>query len=198
MRNEPSENDPKSIWQHQPVEELGMSSDAIREKAQELGHKTGVQFYSMCAVGLALIAFDIWGSISSQIPLQRAGFCLAIAWTIYGLRETAERIWPRSLPWDAALTSCLYFARRELERQLDYSRHIWQWLAGPMLFAFAVIVAPVVVAVSQHPSQLLNAIPVLILFTVWLVVFVTKLKRDRRKLQREIDELEALEKASKR
>lgn len=196
MQNEPSENDPKSIWQHQPVEELGMSSDAIREKAQELGHKTGVQFYSACAVGLALIAFDIWGSISSQIPLQRAAFCLAIAWTIYGLRETAERIWPRSLPWDSALASCLYFARRELERQRDYSRHIWQWLAGPMLFALAVVAAPVVVATTRYPSDLLKAIPVAILFAVWLVMFITGLKRSRRKLQREIDELRALEKES--
>jgi len=194
MRNEPSENDPKSIWQDQPIEEIRMSLDAIRERAQELGHKTGLQFYSVCAVGLALIAFDIWRLTSSQIPLQRAGFCLAVAWTLYGLRETAERIWPRSLPWEAALTSSLYFARRELERQRDYSRHIWLWSAGPMLFTFAVVAAPVVVAASQHPSNLLNAVPVLILFAVWLAMFVTGLKRSRRKLQREIDGLQALEK----
>lgn len=173
-----------------------MSSDAIRERAQELRHKTGLQFYSVCAVGLALIAFDIWRFTSSQTPFQRAGFCLAVAWTLYGLRETAERIWPRRLPWDAALTSCLYFARRELERQRDYSRHIWLWLAGPMLFTFAVAAAPVVIAVSHHPGDLLKAWPALILFAIWLVMFVTGLKRSRRKLQREIDELRALEKES--
>ncbi len=169
-----------------------MSSDAIRERAQELGHKTGLQFFTVCAVGLALIAFNIWSYISSQIPFQRAGFCLAVAWIIYGLLKTAERIWPRSLPWDTALTSCLYFARRELERQRDYSRRIWQWFAGPMLFTLAVLVAPGVFAVGHHRSDLLNALPVLILFAVWSVMFVTGLKRSRRKLQKEIDELEAL------
>ncbi len=97
MRNEPSENDPKSIWQSQPLEELRMSSDAIRERAQELGHKTGVQFYSVCAVGLAVITFGTWGCISTQIPLQRArilpSYCVDDLWpSRNGRKDLAEEL----------------------------------------------------------------------------------------------------------
>ena len=89
----------------------------------------------------------------------------------------------RSLPADLGLASGIEFYRRELERQRDLLDTIWAWCLGP------IIPGPVVFIVAYHLHIGLSlATTALVFVLVWMAN-----QQAARKLQRRIDELNALE-----
>jgi uncharacterized membrane protein YfcA len=94
------------------------------------------------------------------------------------------------------LCTSLDFYRSELERKRDYERHIWRRSGVPFCFAgLALAIIPELIPALQTPRLLLNAAPFFVLLAIWFVLFFFIRKRNRVKLQREIDELDALEKS---
>ncbi len=194
MPDESPLKDPKKIWQDQPTEPIKMSLNEIRRKAQELQMKGRLRVLAAMVIGLFLcIAFARMATVVQDV-IPRIGWGMLSLWGLYGAYAAYQWIWPRSLAQDATLSTSLDFYRSELERKRDYERHIWR--RSGLIFCFAglaLALIPELIPALETPRLLLNAAPFFVLLVIWFVLFFFLRKRNRRKLQREIDELNALE-----
>ena len=129
-----------------------------------------------------------------QEVVPRIGWGVLSLWGLYHVYQAYKWIWPGRLAADATLSTSLDFYRRELERKRDYGRHIWRRSGLAFCFAgLALIVIPALIKALETPRLLPNAVPFFVLLVIWFVVFFSMRKRNQQKLQREIDELKALE-----
>ena len=195
MRNDSSPNDPREIWQDQPTELSIMTLEKIRQKTQELHAKTRRRLLGGIAVPLGVAAISGFGIAWFDGPLVRTVFALAIAWSVAGQYFANRGMWSATSPGDAAVSPGIESYRREVERRRYLSARFLLWYFGPMVLALAVLLAPLL-SLGIRRGMLLNMIPFLTLLVIWLVsVFVMRL-RDRRELQREIDELDEIERSA--
>ena len=96
---------------------------------------------------------------------------------------------------DATLNTTLLFYRSVLEKRRGYHRHVWRWSGLPLCFVgMTMVLSPALVKSLETPRLLANATPFLVLLAIWLAVFFPMRKRNRRKLQQEIEELRVFEK----
>jgi len=181
-------SDPKNTWQSQPTEATKMSAGEVRRRARDLYEKQRDTAVLWIVVGLCVALFFGWNALRSQ-GLMRAGWGLLSVWGIYGAWHARRWIWPANLEPDALASSSLEFYRTELERRRDYARNGWRRSGLPVLFVgVALVLRP---ALSHGPT--LKAAPFFFLLAVWFVAFYFGRKRDRERLQRDIDELNGLE-----
>ena len=189
-------HDPKKVWQEQPTEPIKMSLDEIRRRAQRLQTISRLKVLAAIVIGLFLCAAfaRMAAMVGDLIP--RIGWGMMSLWGLYGAYAAYKWIWPGRLTADATLSATLEFYRSELERKRDYERHIWRRSGVPFCFAgLALAIIPELIPALQTPRLLLNAVPFFTLLALWFVLFFYLRKRNRLKLQREIDELNALEKS---
>lgn len=188
-------NDPKKIWQDQPTEAIKMSLEEVRRKAQKFQTKSRLATIAWFVMGLLLCVAFARMSTGVQDVIPRIGWGVLSLWALYGPYQAYRWIWPGRLAEDATLNTSLDFYRRELERKRDYERHIWRRSGLTFCFAgLALAILPELIPALKTPRLLLNAAPFFVLLVIWFVLFFVLRKRNRQKLQREIDELNALEK----
>src|SRR5579864_442274 len=195
MPDEFNLDDPQKIWQEQPTEPIKISLAEIRRKAQKLQTKSRLKVVAAIAIGLFLcVAFAHMALVVEDV-IPRIGWGMMSLYGLYGAYAAYKWIWPGRLAEDATLSTSLDFYRSELERKRDYDRHIWRRSGVPFCFAgLALAIIPELIPALQTPRLLLNAAPFFTLLAIWFALFFYLRKRNRAKLQREIDELNALEK----
>jgi len=135
MRNDPSGNDPRTIWQNQPTETTTMTLKLVRWKGRELHAKTRKHLLGTLAAPLAAI-FLYALAIRLFSPLQQLLhplFALTLVWSLAGLYFLNRGMWSPELPGDAGLSSGLEFCRREIERRCYLLRRVLLWAFGPVL-----------------------------------------------------------------
>jgi FtsH-binding integral membrane protein len=173
-----------------------MTLETIRQKTRELHVKTRRAL--LRGMTVPLLVTGIAGWIVAQLnggPVLRAIFVVAIAWSLAGQYFLNRGMWSAAQPGDAPLSTGLESYRREVERRRYLSGRFLLWSLGPVVLALAALIAPLL-SLGIRKGMLLNMIPFLALLVIWLVsVFVIRM-RDRRELQREIDDLNALERAN--
>jgi hypothetical protein len=199
MRNDSSTNDPRTIWQNQPTEPSIMTLEKIRQKTQELHAKTRRGLLGGIAVSLLFAGISGYGIALGDGPV-RAAFAFAVAWSLAGQYFINRGMWPATLPADAPLGTGLESYRQEVERRRYLSGRFLLWSFGPVALAIAALIALLLSFGVRRgmllKGTLLNMIPFLALLVIWIVsVFVMRM-RDRRQLQREIDELRDIERAN--
>jgi hypothetical protein len=186
--------DPQKIWQEQPTEATKMSLEEIRRKARKFQNKARLTALAAIVIGLILCGVFAGTFAKAQFLVLRIGWGVLSLWGFYGAYQAYKWIWPGSLAQDATLATSLDFYRRELERRRDYGRQIWSrsglWLC---FIGLALVVIPALIASFRTPRLLLNAVPFFVLLATWFVAFSYIRKRNQGNLQREIDELTALE-----
>jgi MFS family permease len=190
--------DPKRMWQNQPTEMTVMTLAKIRQKVRELHTRTRRQLLGTLAGPLVAAFFLVFGikqSPSLQDVLQPL-FALALVWSLAGLYFLSRGRWSARAPEEAGFSGGLQFCRREIERQRDYLRRVVLWGFGPVLLAIATFfLALVMVAGRQIFSK---AAPLMTLVVVWIAAYFVIRMRQQRGLQREIDELNAIERGNSR
>jgi hypothetical protein len=187
-------NDPQKIWQDQPTEAIKMSLDEIRRRAQKLQTKGRLAALSTIVIGLVLCVFFALSSARPQEVVGRVGWGMLSLWGLYAAYQAYKWIWPGRLAADATFSTSLDFYRSELERSRDYARHVWRRAGLTFCFAgLALVVIPGLIGALRNPRLLWNVVPLFVLLVTWFVVFFSMRRRNQRKLQREIDELKALE-----
>jgi hypothetical protein len=187
-------NDPKKIWQDQPTEAIKMSLDEIRRKAHKLHTKARLAALAWIVMGLALCVLFASSSAKAHALVERIGWGVLSLWGLYGAYQGYKWIWPGTLATDATLSTSLAFYRSELERRHDYARHIWRRSGLTLCFGgLALVIIPALIEAFGTPRLLVNAVPFFVLLVIWFVAFFSIRKRQQRNLQREIDELKALE-----
>jgi hypothetical protein len=200
MPNDSSMNDPRTIWQNQPMEPSTITLEKIRQKTQELRAKTRRALFRGMTLPLFVAGISGWGIAWVGSTLVQAAFALAIAWSLAGQYFVNRGMWPATPPADAALSTGLESYRREVERRRYLSARFLLWSLGPVVLAIAALIALLLNLGFRRgmllKGTLLNMIPFLAVLVVWIVsVFVIRM-RDRRELQREIDELSDIERAN--
>jgi hypothetical protein len=202
MRDDSSGNDPRTIWQNQPTEPSAMTLEMIRQKTQDLHVKTRRQVIGNLIVPLAVLPFAGYGLAKSHDAVLRTLFVCAIAWSLTGQYFINRGMWSAMLPGDAAMSTGLESYRREVERRRSLFGRFLLWLFGPVAFAIATLIVFLLSLGMGNRGMLLkgallNMSPFLTLVAVWIVgIFVMRM-REQRKLQREIDELNDIERANR-
>jgi hypothetical protein len=207
MRNDSSENDPRTIWQNQPTEPSIMTLEKIRQKTQELHAKTRRQMIGNSIMPLAVFAFYGYGIAKFSNPALRTIFACAIAWSLAGQYFLNRGMWSAMLPGDAALSTGLESYRREVERQRSLFGRFMLWQFGPLMFAIATLILLILTLGIRNREMPLNGAilrgallkmsPFLTLMAIWIVSFFVIRMRAQRQLQREIDELNEIERANR-
>jgi hypothetical protein len=202
MRSDSSGNDLRTIWQNQPTEPSIMTLETIRQKTQELHAKTRRQLMRTLIVPLTVLAVSGYGIAKADGAVLRTVFAFAMAWSLAGQYFLNRGMWSEALPGDAAFSTGLESYRREVERRRSLFGRFLLWLLGPVVFgigSFIVLIVSLGMKDRGMPAEgaLLNMVPFLALVVIWIVsVFVVRM-RDRRELQREIDQLKDVERANR-
>jgi hypothetical protein len=195
MQDDSFGNDPKTLWQNQPAEVSNMTLKLIRMKARELQAKTRRELFGTIAVALVAIAFSALGLTRGGGPAMRMVFVVALVWALAGQYFLHSGMWSSTLQPDAALSAGLEFCRHELERRRRIFRRVLWLSAGPLLLAIGAFTLPIVAAGIRLDHGLsAKTIPFLALLGLWLVALLYFRSQGRRELEREINELNDVEK----
>lgn len=204
MPNEFPMNDPQSVWQNQRTEPLRMSANDLRRKALEAQSKARFTVLFTIIIGIMSCVVFAWSFAKSNAALARMGYGLVSLCMIYAAYHVYKWTWPGNLPEGAPINTCLEFYRRALEKQRDYG-HRWRRSGLPALTLLGVVMAAVgtgarnapprwLLALGANKHPLLNGLPFFLLLAIWLVAFlILRKKQGPKTLQREIEELRALE-----
>lgn len=193
MRNDSSPNDPRTVWQNQPTEPSLMTLEKIRHKVRELHAKTRRQLMGNFLVPLTAV-FVYGFSMQFHDALLRPVFALAIAWSLAGLYFLNRGMWSAAMPGDAALSTGLEFYRREVERRRNFFRRVLLWSFGPVLMAIVTLILSMGNVGILNRATVPSMAPFLVLVVIWIAAYFVIRMRELRELQREIDELNDIEK----
>jgi len=190
MRNNPPDNDPQTIWQNQITEKVNMSATQFMEKAEQLRARSRWMAIANDVTHAAAVVFIGFLYAQTTNTMSRAGLILLAAGVLYVAFQAHKRLWPQASAPDSPPYSGLVAYRYELQRSRDHARNIWPMVApiipGAILYALPVIV-PLVRNILANPAILMNAVPLCVLFAIWLVIMFPRRKRKLRKIQSEID-----------
>jgi hypothetical protein len=194
MPNDVPENDPKQIWLSQPTEPSAMKLGQLllQQRARELHAKTRRELFKNIAVAFLVIVMSVFGITWTNDPVPRVAFALAAAWALAGQYFLNRGMWLAPLPGDAALMTSIEFYRRAVEGRRRLFRIVLGWFLGPVVLASAGYVLSILGKVRLN----LNMAPFLVLLGVWIIAVIVMRVRGQRELQREIDELDDIERES--
>ncbi len=212
MPSEFSTNDPRNIWQEQPTEAVKMSADQLRHKYEKRQRRA--RFSVFCSVVISVIMFIIFARELATIPGSflhavlgplnlwsiRIGFGVLCLWCIYLPYRAYKWLWPGRVAPDATLNTTIQSYRSELEKARDFGRNN-KWVFAVAFLGMAMVAVPIVMLDRPTPIKappitgpglLLNVAPFLLVAMAWAIMLYY-VRKSRRKLQQEIEQVRAFE-----
>ncbi len=193
-------NSVTDVWRSQPAERIEISLDDMRRKAQKLEKQVfrrNVREYVACV--LVVACFGYYASVFDA-ALIRAGCGLVIVGALFTVFRLHRAGAARTVPAELALHTCVDFRRKELERQRDLLLGVWRWYLLPFVPGMMVFLVGLFELAMRQPHASAHARTIVTVFALTAagcaVVFVgvgMLNQRAARKLQREIDTLDQLE-----
>ncbi|HLN01824.1 MAG TPA: hypothetical protein VK335_21220 [Bryobacteraceae bacterium] len=169
----------------------------IRRRAQKLHRKAVWERLGSVAGPMGTVAFSALGIATGYSPVQLVVFAIAVAWSLGGAYVLNRGTWQGRLAEDAAFATGLEFCRREIERGIYFHRRFLLWVFAPIILAVGALVVPQLAIGFRAGGMLANSIPFLTLFALWVIgVFVIRSWKWRT-MQREIDELNDIERENR-
>ena len=194
-----SHNGLANVWQNQPVGRVEISLDQLHRRARRFGTQIlwrNLREYVASALVVATFGYYVW---RFPAPLARLGCALVIAAVLFVVHSLHTRGAATTAPGELAFRTCLEFHRRQLERQRDLVAGVWRWYLLPFVPGMAVFLFGLLLWTLEQPNAPAHTRGILIAFGLTavlcgLVFFgVGKLNQwAARRLQREIDALDAL------
>ena len=164
-----------------------MSAEEARLKAERFRKMTRRNTVANIVAQVILISICVVVLFTSPLLGARLIVALAIAWMV--AVRIRSRTWVRALFGDAETS--LNFYRIELRRLRDHYRNrLVDWFVGIVIISLQV--RWIAVATQLHVPTL-NVVLFPVLMTTALVLYVLMRRHESRRLQREIDALEAYE-----
>lgn len=186
-------DDPLQTWQSQPTETTRMSAQQMHAWAESLAAKNRAERNRQILSTVVLLAFAIlWWSRYGG-PFEAGALVAAFLWFATGQYRHRRPQQSASFPADQGDSPTVSYVRDQLRRKQELIRPLW---LGPVAFAVAVIVSPVARAVAEDTERLRDALPFFGLLAVWLIMLLIQRRRTAGELQKELQELEALERSS--
>src|SRR5450432_418860 len=183
-------NQAQQIWQSQPVEDIKMSADVIRQRAGRFERKISRRNLRESITSLLVIVVFCYFFATAPGILFRVTWTLFIAGMIWIIIQLRLKGTPKTMPAAMGNSSSVEFFRAELERQRDLVKSVWLWYLAPLVPGyFALNLA--CIFISPRPPRwgslaLIDLIFVAVFVGVWMLN-----QRAARCLQRTIDELNA-------
>ncbi|MBZ5619383.1 MAG: hypothetical protein LAQ69_11775 [Acidobacteriia bacterium] len=173
-----------------------MTLKLIQQRSRELRAKTRRKLLGTLAGPLAAGLFYAFGmkEFAPLRPVLQPLFALALAWSLAGLYFLNRGMWSAVMPGDAGLSTGLEFCRREIGRQRDLLRRVLLWSLGPLLLTIGTLIFALAMVGTKDRGIFPNGLPFLIVMVVWVVAYFIVRFREQRELQREIDELNNVDK----
>jgi len=187
--------DPRTVWRNQAQEKFEVNMQQfLNRRAQELSSKTRSEIITSLVAVCSFLAVIVWRFSFPTEPGEQMLIGLIVAWILVSLYMFRDRI--RVLvrpPTDAAAATGLDYYRHELERRRDHLGNAWLW-HGPMLLACLVLLWTIAGKAWPSPHLLKNTLPFVIFLGVWIALGIYLRRRQRKEIQREIEEVELLRK----
>jgi hypothetical protein len=195
MPNELPPDDPRSVWQCQSVEHTAMPLAEIRRRARNYQRKmrfrNGLEYLAVAFIAV----FFVHTVRTVHYRLIQAGADLCFAGGLYMAWQLNRRGSARAMPSSICSTTVVGFHRAQLVRQRDLALASWSWYLGPLLPGMAVIG---IGAGLANPRHLHYAWAIVGGYFALIAVAFRMVRRYHlrcaRRLQTEIDELDAWEK----
>lgn len=167
-----------------------MTVEEVRRRARDF-HESSLQKALLGMVlGSCLAVFFAWSAAKAAAGALQLGWGLLSCWGLFTAVQSYRWLWPGSAGDSTVAEVSVAFYRRELERRRDYEMHVWRRTGLPVAFlGIAAILGP-----PLMNGLTWNAAPFFVLLAVWGVAFVFQRRQDRRRLRREIEELDWFEK----
>jgi hypothetical protein len=193
MQNESPNQMITELWQCQPVEGIKMSVEELRKRSAKFEKKImwrNVREYVAGAIAAGLLASFI---VKSHDVFFQLACGLMIAGLAYMAYQLYRRTSPRSMPAELGAANSLQFHRAELERQMNFLRHIWRWYLGPLVPG---LVAFSLATMTGDHHHILRIVLVNSFFAFCMILVWRLNAYEVRCLQLRIDELHAVEAGS--
>jgi len=177
-----------------------MTMKLIRSKARDLQAQTRRQLLGTVAAPLAaafLYAFGIRESSALEHVLHPL-YAFTLVWSLAGLYFLNRGMWSTVMPGDAGLSTGLEFCRGEIARRRDLLGRVLLWSLGPVLLAIGTFILALAMIGTKDRGLFPNGLPFLALVVVWILGAFGMRAREQRELNRELDELNDLEKDNSR
>jgi len=196
VSSQPHEPDFKNIWQNQETEKAIMSVEEVRLNARRFLRRKQRDLVARTAFVILAAVFCGVFLMSARITSLRfvAGLVMAIlltstVWSVYRAyrRSRGSSVHPGP---NAAMTSCLEFYRSELETQREYARQP-AWLLMTVLLIIAWMTRDALMRNSTAPFRAL--LPYVLFAAAGMIVLVAVRKIQARRVQDDIDALDAFE-----
>jgi hypothetical protein len=117
----------------------------------------------------------------------------ALAWSVAGLYFMTRGLWSAALPGDAGLSTGLEYCRQAIRQQIELQRRALVWSIGPVLLAVGGLILGLAMIPRGARGIFPNALPFLTFVVAWIAAYSFVRLRERRKLQRELQELNEIE-----
>jgi hypothetical protein len=196
----PTGGDPRSVWTSQPIDRVEIPLWELRRRAGRLERRVWWRNLGEYLSGALVIAVFGYGAALYPSAWIGAGCVLLIAGTLFALGALHRKGSARRMPAEAAPSSCLAHHRDQLRRQRDLLLGVWWWYLLPFVPGLLVFLSGLLVwtlrrpGASAHAGAIVGAFGLVALGCAAVLVGVGALNRwAARRLQREIDELDALE-----
>lgn len=177
-----------------------MTLEKMRRKMRELHAKTRRQLLGTLA-GPLVAAFFCAFAIRAFPSVQQAFnqlFAFALVWSLVGLYILNRGMWSVTMPGDAGLSTGLEFCRQEIERRRHLVRRSLLWGFGPILLAIGTFIFALATIAGKEKGIFPNGLPFLALVVVWIIGYFIIRLREQRELNREIDELDDIQRDNSR
>ncbi|WP_372785222.1 hypothetical protein [Phenylobacterium sp.] len=165
-----------------------MSVTEVRKRAERFQNKSRLVLVINGLNAALLAAAFGWAAMNAPNWIIRAG-CASCVLFALAFAGWAYRRRPGRMPGEASGAAVLEFYRREL-RRMQMRRTSVLLLVLPVLLGLVMIAAG---AYALRPgASLLNMAPLAVMLAAWSVVMWLRTGRYSRKLQRQIDEADAV------
>ncbi|HZU28878.1 MAG TPA: hypothetical protein VFA04_25360 [Bryobacteraceae bacterium] len=184
----------KEIWQNQELEGMTMSLEDIRRKAGKLRRRIlwrNAREFAAAALVVPVMSYFAWRVATG---LTRVAAIVCIAGVLYVVVQLYRRGSARNLPADLAASGWVAFYRRELERQRDLLASVWSWYLAPLIPGLALFIVGGLLqpaAHLRHTGLFIGGYAILAALAFAVIGWLNQ--HAARRLQRAIDELNALE-----
>jgi hypothetical protein len=167
-----------------------VSADDIPGRAGELRARTRRKNLELGG-GVLVLVFLGWFSLTGDLTPRRVAGGLILADAAYLGYQVYRRRPPKALPPNAAPGIWIEFYRAELQRQLVELRGMRWWYTGPFVGALLAFALWIPFTIMDKPKLWVNIVPFVVLSLVWGYAMSRLAERTARKLQRDMDDLNA-------
>jgi hypothetical protein len=187
MSDERALGDVQSLWQSQPATGGAMTLDELRERSRRLTRSMSRR--NLREYVAAILVIILCGYLALKVPLalMRVGFMLSLPAVILIVYHLHRHGAARAMPADMALTSCVAFHRRELERQRDLLSSVWKWYLLPLMPGLILVCLAPALARPETAWRALGLYVGIMVFFSWIV---EANRAAAKRLQARIDALE--------